>query len=122
MDLAQIASVSIDTIKRLERSPGLISANVATADAIVGVLDAAGIEFTNGGQPGVRFKEGLQGPRVEIDSVNGVRQIKFRTPGAPLKICTAADARREAEIVEQKGELALAKLLRRAAEKLRGPT
>jgi hypothetical protein len=45
---------------------------------------------------------------VEVDSVNGVRQIKFRTPGDPLKICTAAGARREAETVEQNGELGLA--------------
>jgi hypothetical protein len=104
------------------KARGLISANVATVDAIVSVLEAAGIEFTNGGQPGVRFRKGLQGPRVEVDSANGVRQIKFRTPGDPLKICTAAGARREADTVEQKGELALAQLLRRAASKLREPT
>jgi transcriptional regulator with XRE-family HTH domain len=56
-DLASRAKVSVDTIKRLERTVGPISANVATMAAIVGVLEAAGVEFTNGGQPGVRIRK-----------------------------------------------------------------
>ena len=53
-ELARRSGMSVDTVKRLERTEGPISANVATVDAIVSVLEAAGIEFTNGGQPGVR--------------------------------------------------------------------
>lgn len=54
-ELAQRAGVSVDTIKRLERTVGPISANVNTMASIVRVLEEAGIEFTNGGQPGVRL-------------------------------------------------------------------
>lgn len=54
-ELAQKAGVSVDTIKRLERTVGPISANVNTMASIVRVLEEAGIEFTNGGQPGVRL-------------------------------------------------------------------
>jgi hypothetical protein len=53
-DLAAQAEVSVDTIKRLERTVGPISANVTTMAAVVRVLEAAGVEFTNGNQPGVR--------------------------------------------------------------------
>ena len=55
-DLASKAGVSVDTIKRLERTVGAISANVATMTAIVTVLQSAGVEFTNGARPGVRLK------------------------------------------------------------------
>jgi transcriptional regulator with XRE-family HTH domain len=55
-DLAQRAGVSVDTIKRLERTPGPLSANVATVEAVQRALEAAGVEFTNGGQPGVRLR------------------------------------------------------------------
>lgn len=54
-ELARQAGVSVDTIKRLERTVGPISANVNTMASIVTVLEAAGVEFTNGGQPGVRL-------------------------------------------------------------------
>jgi predicted transcriptional regulator len=55
-DLAQQAKVSVETIKRLERTMGPVSANVTTVDAILRALESAGVEFTNGGQPGVRLK------------------------------------------------------------------
>lgn len=54
-ELAQKAGVSVDTIKRLERTVGPISANVNTMASIVRSLEEAGIEFTNGGKPGVRI-------------------------------------------------------------------
>jgi hypothetical protein len=56
-DLAMAAKVSVDTIKRLERTIGPVSANVVTVSAVLQVLEAAGIEFTNGNQPGVRTKK-----------------------------------------------------------------
>jgi len=55
-ELAKRANVSVDTIKRLEKTVGPVSANVLTVNSIVAVLEAAGVEFTNGGQPGVRMK------------------------------------------------------------------
>ena len=54
-DLAAKAGVSVDTIKRLERTTGPVSANVNTLEAIVRVLEGAGIEFLDGDAPGVRL-------------------------------------------------------------------
>lgn len=57
--LAAAASVSVETIKRLERIEGPVSANIQTVSAIVQALEAAGIQFIpeNGGGAGVRLKE-----------------------------------------------------------------
>lgn len=60
-DLAARAGVSIDTIKRLERTEGPVSANVVTVHAIRAALEAAGVEFTNGDEPGVKLKRLKQG-------------------------------------------------------------
>jgi hypothetical protein len=49
--------VSVETIKRLERTIGQVSANVATVKSILGILEAAGVEFTNSEQPGVRLRK-----------------------------------------------------------------
>jgi DNA-binding XRE family transcriptional regulator len=56
-ELATAAKVSVDTVKRLERTVGPVSANVATVNSVVAALEAAGVEFTNGGQPGVRLRK-----------------------------------------------------------------
>jgi len=56
-DLADIAAVSVETIKRLEKMNGDLSATrVLTLNAIQKALEAAGIEFTNGHQPGIRVR------------------------------------------------------------------
>ena len=55
-DLAWASKLSLPTIKRLEGRPGDISANPVTVDAIKRAFLEAGVEFTNGDAPGVRFK------------------------------------------------------------------
>ena len=50
--------VSIDTIKRLEKTIGPVSATLQTVNSVVKVLEAAGVEFTNGDQPGVNLRRG----------------------------------------------------------------
>jgi transcriptional regulator with XRE-family HTH domain len=59
IDLARKAAVSVDTIKRLERTVGPISADVATMAAVVSALEAAGVIFVeeNGEGPGVRLRK-----------------------------------------------------------------
>ena len=48
--LADIAGVSVETIKRLEKLNGpLLSANGKTLSAIQTALEAAGVEFIEGG-------------------------------------------------------------------------
>ncbi|MGE3583124.1 MAG: multiprotein-bridging factor 1 family protein [Hyphomonadaceae bacterium] len=55
--LAEAAGVSVETIKRLERLEGEVTATrVATIDAIEKALIKAGIEFTNGDEPGVKLR------------------------------------------------------------------
>src|SRR5450830_1318238 len=51
-ELAAAAKVSIDTVARFERGDEL---KERTIDALQRALEAAGIEFTNGDQPGVRL-------------------------------------------------------------------
>jgi predicted transcriptional regulator len=55
-DLAQRAGVSYPTIARLESSDGELGGRPDTVAKIVGALEAAGAEFTNGGEPGVKLK------------------------------------------------------------------
>jgi transcriptional regulator with XRE-family HTH domain len=56
-NLAEASGVSLPSIKRLETSPGNLSAQPRTIDALRAALEAAGIEFTNGDQPGVRLRK-----------------------------------------------------------------
>jgi transcriptional regulator with XRE-family HTH domain len=51
-ELALAAKVSIDTVTRFERGDQL---KERTTEAIQRALEAAGVEFTNGEQPGVRL-------------------------------------------------------------------
>jgi hypothetical protein len=53
-DLARLAKVSPATVVRFEASGEL---KERTVDAVRAALEAAGVEFTNGDQPGVRLKK-----------------------------------------------------------------
>ncbi len=55
-ELAEAAGVSIPTVKRLEAAgEGPLGGAPETGAKLRGALEAAGIEFTNGGTPGVRL-------------------------------------------------------------------
>lgn len=83
-DLARRANVSVETIKRLERTEGPVSANVQTVDAIVRALEVAGIEFTNGAQPGVRLpRKREEGKAVRQRLTVGTRVAFLRQLPAP---------------------------------------
>jgi|GEM_PF-693224 DNA-binding XRE family transcriptional regulator len=53
--LAQEASLGRNTIKRAEAKDGKTSLTTANELALGRVFEAAGVEFTNGEQPGVRL-------------------------------------------------------------------
>jgi transcriptional regulator with XRE-family HTH domain len=55
-DLAEKANVSLPTIKNFERGASVPYPN--NLSAIVAAFDAAGVEFTNSDQPGVRLRKG----------------------------------------------------------------
>jgi hypothetical protein len=65
-DLASKAGVSVETVKRLERTVGPVSANVATTEAIMRVLESAGVEFIGDEQPGVRQRRFRLGDLVRF--------------------------------------------------------
>ena len=54
-ELAAAAKVSTDTVARFERGDEL---KRRTIDALQLALEATGVEFTNGDQPGVRLTKG----------------------------------------------------------------
>jgi len=58
-DLAGAASISVPTLKRMEASEGPAAGMANNVRAVVGVLEAAGLEFIpeNGGGAGIRFRE-----------------------------------------------------------------
>jgi transcriptional regulator with XRE-family HTH domain len=84
-ELAAAAKVSIDTVARFERGDQL---KERTVEALQRALEAAGVEFTNGDQPGVRLTRAAAAlsaesasasdPAVAVKGVRGktVRAIK----------------------------------------------
>ena len=66
-ELAAAAKVSTDTVARFERGDEL---KERTIDALQRALEAAGIEFTNGDQPGVRLTKGAAARSAEPASAS----------------------------------------------------
>jgi transcriptional regulator with XRE-family HTH domain len=54
--LAKESGISVPTIKRLEPGEDPINGRFETIAAIQRALEAAGVEFTNGGEPGVKLR------------------------------------------------------------------
>jgi transcriptional regulator with XRE-family HTH domain len=61
-ELAAMAGVSVPTVKRLEAADGLLGGREDTANKLRGALERAGIDFTNGRQPGVRLRKSGRKP------------------------------------------------------------
>jgi len=62
-ELAAAAKVSIDTVARFERGEEL---KERTVDALQRALELAGVEFTNGEQPGVRLAKAATAHSAEL--------------------------------------------------------
>ena len=54
--LCDRSGVSIATLRRMEAGDGPVRGNYGNVAAVVAALEAAGVEFTNGSQPGVRLR------------------------------------------------------------------
>ena len=54
--LAEAAGISVETVKRVEKNRGQVSAYFRTVEAIKKALEAAGVEFTDDDAPGVRLR------------------------------------------------------------------
>ena len=55
-DLAVAASVSVATLRRMEASDGPAAGLHNNVLAVRRALESAGVEFTNGDEPGVKLK------------------------------------------------------------------
>jgi transcriptional regulator with XRE-family HTH domain len=56
-ELSIRAGVSVPTIKRMEAGDGPVRGTYENVSAVVTALESAGVEFTNGDQPGVRLQK-----------------------------------------------------------------
>ena len=75
-ELSELAEVSVETIKRLERIDGPLSANSMTLRSLQAVLEHEGAIFLpeNGGLPGVRLRR---------DPPANIRTRRRRGGGSP---------------------------------------
>ena len=55
-ELSKKARVALGTLRRMESFDGPVSARTESLSKVVMALEKAGIEFLNGGSPGVRLK------------------------------------------------------------------
>jgi transcriptional regulator with XRE-family HTH domain len=87
-ELAAAAKVSIDTIARFERGDEL---KERTIEALQRALEAAGVEFTNGDQPGVRLTKA-----AAAQSAEPARSLKraVSAKAAPAKTGKATEKKR----------------------------
>ena len=66
--LAKRSRVGVATIKRAEGVDGIVRMTEANVAAVQRAFNAAGVEFTNGGQPGVRMKAQDAAGQAETDA------------------------------------------------------
>jgi len=70
-ELAEKAGVTANTVTRIENGA---DAKQSTIDALQRALEAAGIEFTNGDQPGVRVTKAAASMSPARRKVDGLRR------------------------------------------------
>jgi transcriptional regulator with XRE-family HTH domain len=76
--LATAAKVSVDTVARFERGDELKG---RTIDALRRALESAGVEFTNGDQPGVRLTKVAATQLTESGSALSATMLEKRVRG-----------------------------------------
>jgi len=85
-ELAAAAKVSIDTVARFERGDEL---KERTIDALQRALEAAGVEFTNGDQPGVRLTRAAAARSAEAAAASkpsaAAKAVRGQAANAPRK-------------------------------------
>jgi hypothetical protein len=68
-ELAHHAEISVPTLRRMEASEGPATGLRNNVAAVRRALEAAGVEFTNGNQPGVRMKAARTGG-LQVEGLN----------------------------------------------------
>jgi transcriptional regulator with XRE-family HTH domain len=75
-ELAQKAGVAANTVTRIENGA---DAKQSTMDRLQRALEAAGVEFTNGGQPGVRLTTAAAAHSVEPGRASKPGAVRGKT-------------------------------------------
>ncbi|MGB6966240.1 MAG: helix-turn-helix transcriptional regulator [Xanthobacteraceae bacterium] len=77
--LAELAGVSINTIRNMEATgASLIGGRASTRDTVQAALERLGVEFANGGEPGVRLRKGSKGRKPVKDGAPKAAQMAAR--------------------------------------------
>jgi transcriptional regulator with XRE-family HTH domain len=101
-DLAEASGISLPAIKRFETIPGPLAAQSRTIEAIRAAFEAAGVEFTNGDQLGVRLKKtakGIEEISHEIavleDKISSIPASSEPSPEAGMNVMRKAVAKND---------------------------
>jgi transcriptional regulator with XRE-family HTH domain len=81
-ELAKKASVTANTVTRIENGA---DAKQSTMDALQGALEGAGVEFTNGEQPGVRLTKAAAAHSAQTASAANPTAAAKRANRKPAK-------------------------------------
>ena len=60
-DLAAAANISVPTLRRMEASDGAVTGFTNNVEAVRRALESAGVEFTDGDEPGVKLRKAPRG-------------------------------------------------------------
>ncbi len=89
-ELAEKAGVTANTVTRIENGA---DAKQSTIDALQRALEAAGIEFTNGDQPGVRLTKAAAARSAEPGSAQSRRVPRKQSAAKPPRRTRRKDKR-----------------------------
>jgi hypothetical protein len=89
LDLAKASKVGVATIRRVEVMEGAIPVTSANEAALRAALEAAGVEFTNGDQPGVRLTRAAAARSAEAAAASkpsaAPKVVRGQTANTPKK-------------------------------------
>jgi transcriptional regulator with XRE-family HTH domain len=80
--MAELASLSVPTIQRMEASDGVIRANVDSLMKLVAALESAGIELINADAPSLAGGRGVR-LREQVTKPKTIRQPRLSSSRAP---------------------------------------
>ena len=83
-ELAERAGITANTVTRIENGA---DAKQSTMDRLQGALEAAGVEFTNGDQPGVRLTKAaaVRSAEAAAASKPAAKAVRGQATNAPKK-------------------------------------
>jgi transcriptional regulator with XRE-family HTH domain len=77
--LADLSGVSINTIRNMEAAGAApIGGRASTRDTVQAALEKLGVEFANGGEPGVRLRKGAKGRKSAKDTAPKAAEMAAR--------------------------------------------